>query len=223
MRITKRESLRGIAGIKASKKIANNTYRVEYENGNVATRLHFTDIITVNKYEDIILNSGGWKSLTTKARINEFTPFTIYQKNHVWYVSTSVGTYDFYDGMTFDFSGCLISEDRTVDLEKLSELKKAIKKFCNLLDNLESIPQPSGGDCWNCHLKSGEGESMGDVFKSVEHLQNHIEEGYIHGSLLVNALLDSGYRREQVGLFYHLNDRSIFKRSLRKYLIKKLV
>ena len=59
---------------------------------------HQTPVVRVETTErgDIItLNSGGYKTVTTKARINDFFRysskynFMVYQKDYTWYVSTS--------------------------------------------------------------------------------------------------------------------------------------
>lgn len=59
---------------------------------------HQTPVVRVETTErgDIItLNSGGYKTVTTKARINDFFRysskynFMVYQKDHTWYVETS--------------------------------------------------------------------------------------------------------------------------------------
>jgi hypothetical protein len=74
-------------GIISSKKVKNNTRLTIYANGDKVLRLHSTDIITWigNK---IILNSGGWRTTTTKSRMNEFLPkdIKIFQKEGDWYV-----------------------------------------------------------------------------------------------------------------------------------------
>lgn len=60
-------------GILSSKLVKNNTRLTIYKNGDKVLRLHNTDIIKWigNK---IILNSGGWNTLTTRARFNQFLP-----------------------------------------------------------------------------------------------------------------------------------------------------
>lgn len=73
-------------GAKA-KKLKGNTYRIETNNGyNIW--FHNTIIISYNsttwKYT---LNNWGWFSKTTKERLNEFTPFTVSQKNFEWFVN----------------------------------------------------------------------------------------------------------------------------------------
>lgn len=51
------------------------------------------------------LNSGGWRTATTKLRMNQFAneycngAFGVYQKDYAWYVSTKAGDLPFRDGM----------------------------------------------------------------------------------------------------------------------------
>jgi len=75
-------------GIISSKKIKNNTRLTVYANGDKVLRLHNTDIIkwTGNK---IILNSGGWDTVTTRTRFNEFLPdyIKVYRKKGVTYIN----------------------------------------------------------------------------------------------------------------------------------------
>jgi hypothetical protein len=60
------------------RKVANNTV-VHTVEGGYAIRLHNTDVLTA--YDDdgrIVLNSGGWRTVTTKARIHGALPRDIY-------------------------------------------------------------------------------------------------------------------------------------------------
>lgn len=73
-------------GNRDSKKIGNNTYLVRRENGDLAVRLHNTDILTFRANGDVVVKTDGWTSVTTKARINEHLPMRgIFQKANVWY------------------------------------------------------------------------------------------------------------------------------------------
>ena len=57
----------------------------------------------------VILNSGGFHSATTKTRMNEVSReyglgFSVYQENFDWYVRLPDGsTVDFEDGLSFRF------------------------------------------------------------------------------------------------------------------------
>lgn len=69
-----------------SRKLANNTYaqrrdgcRYSDSGGNpgepsIAIRLHETDILRFYSNGDIWVNTGGWHTVTTRSRINEFLP-----------------------------------------------------------------------------------------------------------------------------------------------------
>jgi hypothetical protein len=74
-----------------SRKIANNTYLKAREAGAIALRLHETDILTYTPDGKCILNSGGWRTVTTKARMNDYAPGApIIQKAGVWYIGGKV-------------------------------------------------------------------------------------------------------------------------------------
>lgn len=91
-------------GKKRTRKIDNNTWEVLDNDGNViAIRLHDTNIITYQGHK-VTLDSGGWQTMTTKARLNRYLPdgVSISQKNFDWFVhDTRDNTVKpFTDGMT---------------------------------------------------------------------------------------------------------------------------
>lgn len=90
MKETKTEIMRGIEGEKA-RIIANNT--VEFYRGvERAIRLHHTDIVVFRPNGDIVLNSNGWRTPTTKDRMNKFIwPWYISQSNKIWHISNDDG------------------------------------------------------------------------------------------------------------------------------------
>jgi hypothetical protein len=71
----------------------------------IAVRLHSTDVVTFFADGRIMLNSGGWQSVTTKQRMNAVLPqrFRVFAKDFAWSVSDSQGTpyavRSFDDGM----------------------------------------------------------------------------------------------------------------------------
>lgn len=88
-----------------TRKVANNTYLVERSEG-VAVRLHRTDILLFGIDGSIILNSGGWRTITTKKRMNTYLPswIDVYQVKGKWFVLIRSGVgeikrYFFEDGM----------------------------------------------------------------------------------------------------------------------------
>jgi hypothetical protein len=59
---------------KDSRKLANNTYAQRRFSGQIAVRLHATDILTFHSDGQIDLNTGGWNTVTTHSRMNAYLP-----------------------------------------------------------------------------------------------------------------------------------------------------
>jgi hypothetical protein len=78
-----------------TRKVGNNTY-LEAVAGGVAVRLHRTHVVVIHPDNTYTLNSGGWRTSTTKNRINQFSPAGLVQKRGEWLVRGSV---PFADGM----------------------------------------------------------------------------------------------------------------------------
>jgi len=74
--------------------------------GQTAVRYHATDVVKFTA-ETITLDSGGWRTVTTKARMNQAATqfglgYQVYQLKGVWYVDTldsTPGRLEFTDGM----------------------------------------------------------------------------------------------------------------------------
>jgi len=219
MKRTKKQILNGCTkDVQSSKVIANNTLRINYTDGTEAVRLHDTDVVTKETGGIFCLNSGGWRTLTTKERINRYSPARLYQRKGLWYIGEVV----FFDGIKVNEAGEVVGKVVKVDDKKINDLKKKIKGFTDLITK-ENLPLPSSGDCWYCCMRTESGETLGDSFKDYDHLFQHLEEGYLHGSILVNAMREAGYRDEQIGLHFSLKLADTFKRAVRKYLQKRLI
>ena len=65
------------------KPIDNNT-RLFYRGENIAVQLHATDIVIFYTNGDVMLDSGGWKTVTTKDRMNKYSPAQIWQEKGIW-------------------------------------------------------------------------------------------------------------------------------------------
>lgn len=178
-------------GRNGTKKIANNTYLVPLEDGAVAVRLHDTNVLTILPDNSYILNSGGWQTVTTKARINEFSSARLCQKNGLWTVSGI----PFYDGMKVDAMGNPIGAvDNSAEIEqRKKDLDKKVKKYIDgfAKDAVENgLNRPGPGDCLCCQFATRENQQpMG-----LEHIFSHLEECYYVSSLLMNAIKAKNYR-----------------------------
>jgi hypothetical protein len=81
------------------RKVGNNTYAEILHDGTVAIKLHNTYVVKINPNGTYTLNSGGWQTVTTKDRINKYSPRYVFQKNYEWFVKINDKTYPFIDGM----------------------------------------------------------------------------------------------------------------------------
>lgn len=176
---------------KDSRRIANNTFLVPRDN-DVAVKLHNTDVLTFCADGRIILNTGGWRTVTTKARINEYLPsgWRVYSERGKWILhSGSWGSgvkYDFAEGITINLDGAVSNTASSGEVAKEERLRKDIVKYANgYVKALYAgkIGLPDGGDCWYCHIK---------VLGDSDHLLSHMKEQYYVPSLLFNALTYQG-------------------------------
>jgi hypothetical protein len=79
------------------RKLANNTYAHRYTNDILIIRLHDTSILTFLNDGSVIYNTGGWRTATTKNRLNRYGPLHIYQHNFSWFYDDNQ---PFRDGLT---------------------------------------------------------------------------------------------------------------------------
>jgi len=88
------------------KPIANNTRL--YESSTTSHLCHHIiklhgNIIMEIYSNHIKLYDGGWKTVTTKARLNQFGMWSVYQKDFDWYVIVDGKHEDFVNGMVLRY------------------------------------------------------------------------------------------------------------------------
>lgn len=88
-------------------KLSKNNTKLATVNGVHILTLHSTQIVRHNPATgEIVLNSGGWQTTTTKTRMNQYfntrgLNLGIYQKAREWFVIVAGGqAITFRDGMT---------------------------------------------------------------------------------------------------------------------------
>ena len=231
-RISMKESLEGIAFDGKPKVITRNTFQYT-QNGARIVRLHHTDIVTFLPNDKIVLNSGGWKTMTTKDRMNAaLKEYHVFSKRGVWYVrpgklwSEHGGVeVPYYDGMILPdaFEPKAMAKAEKAAGKEIA-LKKKIKDFvAKTIPTKGPLPQPSSGDCWFCCMCDKSGKPWGDLSCDNEHLLNHVKEGYMHGSLIVNALRYCGMGDMGIAMTLsgHFNI-ALTRARIRRYLGRKL-
>lgn len=193
-----------------SVKVGNNTYLERRGPSTIALRLHATDVLTFTP-DYVELNTGGWFTVTTKARLNQFGPVTISSDKGRWIVQPAgydrwaTDGFVYHDGIRFTNDGTeLVKLALPVTVPDNEPVKRQIRAFCvEAMKQLrEGLPMPSGGDCWGCYFRTDDGK--GDVL-GLDHLTQHMEEGYVVPSLLWNAVSEAGYRFPEIILGAHEN------------------
>lgn len=79
--------------------------------GEIAIKYHCTRVVTYWPNGRIVLNSGGFRTVTTKRRMCEHTPATIYQSSRVWYVRLNGETICFTDQMSINLNTLTFPHD----------------------------------------------------------------------------------------------------------------
>jgi len=198
------QDAKAFLGNKKERPFAHNT-RIEIDTldlGHEVITVKYHGHPVVNFYPDgtSTFNSCGWRTLTTKERINWFLPdgFHLYQEKSTWYIVKHGNTYgDWTSSNRFNFADGIAIKDGTVYNDapmdeqdtikaQIKAIKAYVKGFVTALFNGE-ISAPSGGDCWYCLMQTESGESLGDATKNHDHIISHMEESYFVPSLIVNA------------------------------------
>lgn len=91
--------VRGKSG-RSRRRVGNNTWAEIERNGDVRIILHSTTIVTIHADNTYTLNSGGWRTSTTKDRINKYSPARLYQRKFEWFVMVEGKPVEFYDYIT---------------------------------------------------------------------------------------------------------------------------
>lgn len=189
------------SGRNGSRVIGNNTrlHRIDAE--TIAVKLHNTDIVLIHSSGRYTLDAGGWHTVTTKARMNEFSPAKIGQTKGIWYVSGFL----YRDGMQVDVEGNPINPikpDATESSKK--KLDKAVSKYIkgyvkNAIDG-KGLTPPSG-DCFGCSMRPVDADRLHPEHNQpmgFSHFFDHFAESYYVPSLLINAVVSHGYMNAEL-------------------------
>jgi hypothetical protein len=229
-------------GRKADRPLPGRTSRIVRRDDNtIAIRYQQTDVVTYRADGTIILNSGGWKTVTTKARINEYTRVRLYADKGQWFIAAAPASL-YYDGMAINNDGQPLTPQfpSKSDVQKKRALDKAIstyiKGFANDITE-NGLKDPDSGDCWGClmHVANEPKVEQGSFRRQnmptphgriepmgIDHYFGHFEEKYYVPSLLMNAIQAAGYVNP--GVIWHMiksrKDGDHAARILRGYFSK---
>ena len=215
-------------GKRETKKLARNTY-LRSEGPDMIIRFWSTDIISIDTENNYTLNSGGYHTLTTKERLNEFTPARVCADKGLWYVYEgrrweAIDRKPFADGVRVDFAGNVVdgagSEDFPAIMRKVDRLvSKYIADYAAHVMRLGAPEEDTGGDCFYCQFGTPDTkEPMG-----FSHYLEHAHENYFVPSILMKAIAEEGYNSPAV--IWHMMKSDLaqgrepyhLKNSLRKF------
>lgn len=95
------EAIKMVKGKRNSnrRKVGNNTYAEILHDNSVGIMLHSTYVVKIHEDNTYTLQTGGWQTVTTKDRINQYSPVRVYQRNYEWFVKINGKEYPFMEGM----------------------------------------------------------------------------------------------------------------------------
>lgn len=186
-----------------TRKHSNSTYLLRQEDGSLVMKLHATIIVTVRLDNSVTLDSGGWRTPTTKGRMNDamrelgYRDISICQVKGIWSVYN--GNYHdpnryvatFADGMkilpdgTFQGSG----PDPSVLGRGVKLIRAYMKPVAQMLAE-GKFPAPGGGDPWNFYMAATDGTlpMTSSAAETRGHLVAYMRDKYYFGSLLLRAM-----------------------------------
>lgn len=218
-------------GKRDQKKLENNTYLVRVDADTLGVKLHNTVVVYIRRDGQYQLNSGGWRTSTTKDRINRYGPANVYQANNIWYIGDGLV---FEDNVTVSGDGKVLTplrDAKAVERRK-RKLDKLVRGYINgfaehvIANGLQTQPAdkpteqepwavvnlgekpkplaPGPGDCWACYFGLNSDHPLKEPL-GVDHLLQHMleEDGpYFVPSLLWKAILTRGYSNP--GFIWHM-------------------
>lgn len=195
------ESASAQLGKRATLIVANNTILARH-GATIGMVYHSTEVVTYHEDGRITLTSGGWRTVTTKERLNWVLHqhgLSLYQEASRWFVAYHVDwatAFPFADGFTVKH-GVIVLSTVGQSTSKVDKQQKArLQRFAKLCADSLPLDLPSGGDCWFCRFTVqpatvDKPQTLGEAMGDTSHLQSHIDEGYVVPSLVYNALHES--------------------------------
>jgi hypothetical protein len=230
MSIVSYSSAEAYLGSKEKRKLAHETYLVRVGN-DLVIRYHDTNVVVYHADRSITLDSGGWRSPTTRRRFEEFGSVPIEQRDSSWFVRWWGREYIFDDGMRLRPDASVIYAKEPPDADDILKLSKRVNKYARdfAAAFIEGqVEAPSGGDCWHCLFEDESRRSWDEASNDKEHLHSHMEEPYYVPSLLVRAMEKYGAVNAERGAIWSYWDperalelwEGLAKRTVYKYVRK---
>ncbi len=217
---TKADIMRGENPV-TSRFLANNTVEWTLADGVTFVRLHDTDIM-MTKGNRISFNSGGWKTVTTKDRLNRFAPagWQFWSDKGLWMVSTPAGEFQFVDSAEFYLkSGRPVKPSlHRNETVKVKREKKLISAY--VAEVRKGFSLNSNGDPWVIpNPKTG--------LYDRDVVMSWLKDKYVFPTLIWNAMKASGMGNNGAAMFIERASKGasgydITAQRVRRYLARSL-
>lgn len=177
-----------------------------------AVRLHKTDVVELHPDGSCTLNSGGWRTVITKDRINRYAPGLVASGRGVWhyYPHARQGGWDlkfpFADGMRVWADGRVEGaglDESAIRRDILKQIRAYIDGFAAHVVQ-HGLADPAQEDCWGCYFvlepagEHGPGRAPwgqdrvtkpgADHMTGLGHIFEHFREKYYVPSLVWRAM-----------------------------------
>ncbi len=165
------QGAREYLGAKNDRPLEGRATRLQRREGDrFAVKYQSTDVVIYHPDGSIELNSGGWQTLTTKARITEYAPIALWSDRGIWYVSEKGGGWQdrqtsrrlYVDGLIIlpggglHGPGGLELEDpaRAEGFKRRLDrmIAKYIAGYAREVCKPEPFGEPGPGDCLLCQI-----------------------------------------------------------------------
>lgn len=160
-----------LIGNRDSKKVQNNTYVIRRDNDTVCIMLHHTNVVILHRDGCVELNSGNWRTVTTKDRINAYAPdIRVSQVKGIWYAvrfgksAFSNDAVEFYDGMEYN-----VNNDNLLDEDQADSARTLARVQAEYDEVSEVCPSCSGhalGHCNRCNASGRVPSKRSDILAS---------------------------------------------------------
>jgi hypothetical protein len=220
---------------KFSRKLPGKATMLIKDGSSIHVVYHQTPVVTFKEDGDIILQSDGYMTQTTKERMNNYTPerVGVSQAKGLWFLSVDRKVVIYQDGIVIHQDGTVTGD---ADKARETEVKKIVKTitqyatdFAQALVNGQVL-EPSAGDCWYCFMKTEDGLTLGEAEKNNDHITTHIQEKYYVPSLMVRAVERFGgshYLKSSIAWIWEGNppyhgSEDYIKREVKSFLVRYL-
>tara|TARA_Y100000034_G_scaffold6889_1_gene7606 strand:- start:44 stop:820 length:777 start_codon:yes stop_codon:yes gene_type:complete len=199
--------------------------------GSIAVCYHSTDVVTYHPDGRTVLDSGGWRTYTTKDRINAYTSGAHYlhQLDGIWYLGDGWPS-AFEDGITIHPDGSRTWPAPIAGALNRTQLDDRIVAYARAFGravDAGTIGLPDGGDCWGCLFGTDADPDLHPL--GTDHLLEHFggtvdqPDPYFVPSLLFRAFGQHGSPAYCLQTCLDRRDGRWASLTLRRYLRRMLL